>query len=301
MYAVISVSIIAALHLYKIRLNEQLTEDFYINSIFAIVLIFLAVHFVMRINRFKEETVQKKNLSLEAANKELDRFVYSAAHDLRSPLLSAAGQIGMLEVTTLENKTREKLSTIKKTLSRLDELIIELIDLARNNRSKVSYHKIDLRAFIRDIVKPFEEDISVSITIDPQLSSKDEFASDGIRLSMILTNIISNATKYRQEHDPKIDIEVENDGENVKFIIQDNGIGIDKEIQTHIFDMFYRASKDKSGTGLGLYIVKETLETLNGLINLTSVPLKGSCFTIILPNKIEEIETGVTSLSVASD
>ena len=103
---------------------------------------------------------------------------------------------------------------------------------------------------------------------------------------MILNNIISNSIKYADlsKDQPYIRVEVKVEPENAEIRIADNGIGIDEVQQESIFHMFFRASEKSSGSGLGLYIVKEVIQRLKGEISVSSEPAKGSEFIIRIPN-----------------
>ena len=111
--------------------------------------------------------------------------------------------------------------------------------------------------------------------------------TDKNRLNIILNNLISNAITYQDpsKNDPLVNIKVDMSDTETNIIVKDNGIGISKELQEKIFDMFFRGSENSDGSGLGLYIVKESVEKLNGTINVRSVPGKGSEFRVLIPNK----------------
>ncbi|HZG01667.1 MAG TPA: HAMP domain-containing sensor histidine kinase, partial [Chitinophagales bacterium] len=118
------------------------------------------------------------------------------------------------------------------------------------------------------------------------LRNKDVFSSDPGRISVLLNNLISNAIRYQNPNvdKPYVDIAVETTADAAFIVVKDNGIGIDKAQQSKVFDMFYRVSQNSVGSGLGLYIVKETVEKLQGKIDLKSEPGTGTAFTIVLPN-----------------
>ena len=112
------------------------------------------------------------------------------------------------------------------------------------------------------------------------------FYSDKSRIGIILNNLISNSIRYQnpQAADPFVEVNVDVSESAAEIRIRDNGIGIDRENQAKVFNMFYRVSSQSIGSGLGLYIVKETVEKLHGAIELRSEPGKGSEFSIQLPN-----------------
>jgi signal transduction histidine kinase len=130
---------------------------------------------------------------------------------------------------------------------------------------------------------PHSDRLQVQITI--QRSA--EFWSDAFRIDIILKNFISNAIKYmnlvQEENFVQFNISITQKEGIIQ--ISDNGLGIDKQYQPKIFDMFFRATEKSDGSGLGLYIVKQAIETLGGNISVESKPGKGTIFRILLPNR----------------
>ena len=123
------------------------------------------------------------------------------------------------------------------------------------------------------------------IKIDINCAINFKLLSDEKRLIVILNNLIGNAIKYRDDKKKKLFIEVsaQNKESGYEISITDNGLGIKQEFLSKIFDMFYRASESSTGSGLGLYIVKETVEKLKGKIEVQSEFGVGTSFTLLLP------------------
>jgi signal transduction histidine kinase len=113
-----------------------------------------------------------------------------------------------------------------------------------------------------------------------------DFISDERRISVILNNLLSNAVNYHDRNKDKkyIRINIIYSASKAEIIVEDNGLGISKDQQKKVFNMFYRANEESKGSGLGLYIVKETLEKIKGEILLTSKPREGSRFLITIPS-----------------
>ena len=111
------------------------------------------------------------------------------------------------------------------------------------------------------------------------------FKSDKRRMAVIFRNLISNALKYYDDSkdEPFLKIEVKSDSQIARILIEDNGIGISKEEQEEVFKMFYRATERSTGSGLGLYIILETVEKLKGTIKMDSEKYKGTSFYIEIP------------------
>lgn len=115
---------------------------------------------------------------------------------------------------------------------------------------------------------------------------KEKFVSDKRRVNVVLNNLISNAIKYQDllKKDSFVKIDIQTSKEHVIIEVKDNGIGMTEVAKGKIFEMFYRASKQSTGSGLGLYIVKETIDKLSASITVESEKGVGSKFTVIIPN-----------------
>ena len=234
-----------------------------------------------------EEKLEQQNLELIKTNSELDRFVYSVSHDLRSPLTSVLGLISFIEEESQETDTLEHVKMIRNSINRLDEFIKNILSYSRNKRTGLEVKKIPLQKTIIDIVDSLhsmEEAKGIHFEIDIQ--EKDSFYSDSLRFNTILENLISNAVKYHKKNrtDSYIKITGKSDYKKLQLSILDNGIGIDSAHHNKIFDMFFRLSGKTEGSGIGLYIVKETVEKLQGSIQVESELATGTTFNITLKN-----------------
>jgi PAS domain S-box-containing protein len=226
---------------------------------------------------------------LMKTNSELNRFVYSVSHDLRAPLLSILGLANLIndDEDFKKIELREKVDMIKKSIKRLDTFISDILDYSRNGRLEVSRDEINFKKLVnetRENLKFMEGTDGYNLQL--YIHQPAKFISDKGRIGIVLNNIISNAIKYQDTNkaNPFVNIRIESDEEKAVLTIEDNGIGIEEKNQAKIFDMFYRVSKLSNGSGLGLYIVKETIEKLQGTIKLESQLAKGSKFIITLPN-----------------
>lgn len=234
-----------------------------------------------------EQALEESNEVLKKTNMELDRFVYSVSHDLRAPLSSILGVIEFAETETDADGMLELLGMLKASVKKLDGFVVDILNYSRNARVNVACELIKLDELLSAIVDDLKymnagnSNVNIHTKIDPAV----ELHSDKSRIKMIVSNLLANALRYHDPNkpDPYVNIVVKNNDGGVSISIQDNGIGISKDQHEKIFDMFYRASVASEGTGIGLYIVKETVEKLKGRIELTSEPGKGSDFTIFLP------------------
>ena len=240
-----------------------------------------------------EKLLKEKNEQLKKTNDELDQFVYSVSHDLRAPLTSVMGILQLLK-TDMSNLANLQmyLQLISKSVTRLDNYIREVLSISRNNRTLIVSEEIDIKKLVEEIKEDLtylEDFQAVDIELDvTKKTKKTIFKSDRIRLKAIFDNLISNAIHYHNPYQDKsfVKVVVEIDENKAYIQIIDNGLGIRQQHLANIFDMFYRANDNKMGSGLGLYIVKETVLKLKGSIDVTSVPNKGTTFTIVLPNRV---------------
>lgn len=233
----------------------------------------------------EEKILNQKDL-LEKANSELDRFVYITSHDLKAPLLSIQGLINLAEISEDETEIEMCLKMMKDRIKGLESFIADIIDYSRNVRTELIRENIPLKNLVLDIINEFQFLENVD-KLEYKLEINDKFSlfSDKKRIRSILKNLIFNAVKYQNydQTNPFIQIDAYNKGDEIIISVKDNGDGIDERIQNNIFDMFFRASEKSSGSGLGLYIVKEMVNRLDGSISVISKPEIGSEFIISIP------------------
>lgn len=231
--------------------------------------------------------LHEKNDELKKINAELDRFVYSASHDLRAPLASL---LGLVNVAMLENsspKLNNYLELMRGSVNKLDDLISDIIHFSRNARLDITpepVHFENLAQETFDHLKylPTAGSIETSVSIEPYTN----FYSDPKRLRILFNNLVSNAFRYHDlsKDTPFIKIQVCFKQDQAVITVTDNGKGIHPDHVDDIFEMFFRATEDSQGSGLGLYIVKETVEKLQGTIQVDSKVREGTTFTLHIPN-----------------
>jgi signal transduction histidine kinase len=235
----------------------------------------------------QNEHLVTTNRQLLKINTELDNFVYSVSHNLRAPLSSV---LGLINVARIEDNARENyfsnfFDMMQKSVERLDETLREIIDYSRNGRSEVQFETINVRDIINftwENLKylPNTSEVELMLLID----GPETVTSDGYRLGLIFNNLLSNAIKYsddsKSERNVSITVSTKKD---LSIEVKDNGIGIKRELLPRIFEMFFRASEKSEGAGLGLYIVKEAVEKLGGVLTAESVEFEGTVITIKIP------------------
>lgn len=233
-----------------------------------------------------EKELAVKNIQLAKTNEELDRFVYSASHDMRAPLTSMMGLINLSERANPSEEMKSYLEWMMRCVATMEGFIREVTDYSRNARLDFLFTDLHIHNFISETTKNLaytviDKKVRVEINVMRDLTVK----TDSGRLKIVLNNLISNAYKYHRydQDDPYIYINAEQKEDNLIISITDNGSGIPEKHLPKIFDMFYRASENSQGSGLGLYIVKEALQKLGGTISVVSELQKGSSFTVSIP------------------
>nr|WKN40105.1 ATP-binding protein [Tunicatimonas sp. TK19036] len=233
-----------------------------------------------------EDTLTRNLHSLRTSNQHLERFLYGATHDLKAPLASL---LGLIDIFRHEEDPEEQamyLQLMEKSITRLNEFIHEIVDYSKNSNQSLRNSAIDFKSLVNDVFESLGYVTFASqIEKDVEIHQTAPFYSDAHRIKVILSNLISNAYKYSSVHrrPGMIRVSVFASQQEVTLQVRDNGLGIAKEHINKIFDMFYRASEQQSGSGLGLYIVKETIEKMKGTISVDSTLGEGTCFTVSLP------------------
>lgn len=231
-----------------------------------------------------------QNEELTKANTELDKLVYRASHDLKAPLMSVLGLINITELELKDKITNNKNFDLMRTsIKRLDGFIKDMIDLSRNSRLAITPSEINFNKTIDDITKSLHYYKNANfIKINKVIKLTRSFYTDDKRLDIVMNNLLSNAIKYHtSDHiNPYVNIIIKQIETGIIINIEDNGKGIAQEHLSKIFDMFYRADNSSEGSGIGLYIVRETVQKMGGQIKVSSLQGVGTKFEIRLPNLI---------------
>lgn len=231
-----------------------------------------------------EEKMQKSNDELRKINTELDNFVYSVSHDLRAPIASTLGVINLAKKDNDLKMKNTYLDMVQRSALQQDEFIKEILDQSRNSRLELRREEVQFDELIHETFDQLKfanpnDDIQKEIMVEQD----GPFISDNWRVKVIFNNLISNAIRYRNGKSPVIHVDVKVNGEKANIAIKDNGRGIAEEHLDKIYDMFYRATDDNAGSGLGLYIVKEIIDKLQGKISIDSKVGEGTTVKLEIP------------------
>lgn len=237
----------------------------------------------------QEKKLEGYTVALERSNKELEQFAYVASHDLQEPLRMVASYTQLLAKRyegKLDSDADEFIAYAVDGATRMQVLINDLLAYSRvGTRSKgfktVSCNDI-LKNTLTDMQNIIEEN-DAKVTNDPLPS----VVADDTQISQLFLNLIGNAIKFKNNHQPRVHISAEKNEKEWIFSFQDNGIGIEKEYADRIFIIFQRlqSKSEYPGTGIGLAICKKIVECHGGRIWMDSVPGKGSTFHFTIPMK----------------
>ncbi|HEY8937876.1 MAG TPA: ATP-binding protein [Cyclobacteriaceae bacterium] len=245
------------------------------------------IGWVFRLFDITERKIREKNLVIK--NKQLDHVLYKTIHDLKAPVSSMLGLVNLAEKTGNIEEQELYVSLIRRSLIKMDSFIDEMGDFFRNEKFSVQRNKINLAEIIQNEVEHLKNLHQVrNVFVEIDVSEEVEFYSDNVRIKTVVTNILSNAIKYSDSRKENQYIKITGivDDEFCGLRFEDNGIGIEPEHCEKIFDMFFRATSQAQGSGLGLYIVKDTVERLNGTIVMRSTYGVGTAFEVQIPNQI---------------
>jgi PAS domain S-box-containing protein len=233
-----------------------------------------------------ELLMANQNEWLKKTNQELDRLVHNASHDLRSPLSSVLGLLTIAEHAGSRDEIYAYHGMIRERVRKLDNFVTEVLAYSRNSNHEVVKVSVALPELINEIVDELKyADDRVSIDISPAVSSNHTVITDHTRLKTVLRNLIGNSIKYCDPRKDERYIRVSTllDSDTCTITVHDNGIGIAAEHRDKVFEMFYRATENSSGSGLGLFITKEIVEKLGGTIGIISTPRVGTTVFVKLP------------------
>ncbi len=239
--------------------------------------------------------LKERSKELEASNQELERFAYIASHDLKTPLNNIISFSRLLEeeISPLKDpKIDQYFGFIKDGSLKMNELINDVLEYSRLTAPVDNTSPVDLNvviAEIQDSISHYLSKKNAKVKVNGTLPT---IRANKTRLYLLFKNLIENGVKYNEQFQPEVNISYEKTDRFHQCCIQDNGIGIAKEYQERIFNMFTRLHNgtEYEGTGLGLSLSKKIVEVLGGSIRVESEPGKGASFYLTFP--IESIDSG---------
>jgi signal transduction histidine kinase len=227
----------------------------------------------------------ERNEELKKAYNELDRLVFSTAHDITGPL---ANVLGLVNIIRSEPENLDYyLKLVERTVNKLQLITRDVLTFHENKRSELLISEIDMKQMVANVIEDhrYLKDMA-SLNLDFDIDNSRPFHSDINRIRFILSNLVSNAIKYQDQTKTQswVHIAFKCSETESTLTFSDNGIGINKDVLPKVFNIFYRASNKSTGAGIGLYLVSEAVQLLNGKISVDSVEGEGTTFTLQLPN-----------------
>lgn len=241
-----------------------------------------------------EKTKNELNKALEK-EKELNelksRFVSMASHEFRTPLATIMSSLSLVKAYGEQNDTEKQskhIQKIKSSISNLTDILNDFLSVSRLEEGKVEYlpEKFDLVEFVKEIISETEPLCKNGQVINYQYSGEKFIEIDKKVLKHVLFNLISNAAKFSFENST-IQIKSERLEKEIILSVEDQGIGISKSDQKHLFQRFFRGrnASNIQGTGLGLSIIENYIDMMKGKISFSSIENKGTVFTVHIPQK----------------
>jgi light-regulated signal transduction histidine kinase (bacteriophytochrome) len=239
-------------------------------------------------DRSKQEAQARYARMLRRSNEELQQFTYIVSHDLQEPLRTITSYLQLLEkryASQLDNDGREFLNFAVDGAARMKELINDLLTLSRIEGSEKALEEVSVQSALDRALANLQQQIEAKKAIITQ-DAMPTLKVDGVQLTQVFQNLISNAIKFQPGQVPEVHIGVEHKGDEWKFYVRDNGIGIAPEHRERIFMIFQRLHlvSEYPGTGVGLAICKKVVERHGGRIWVESTVGEGTTFYFTLPS-----------------
>jgi len=243
-------------------------------------------------NKDLKKQVNARTAELEAKNAELERYTYTVSHDLKSPLITIKGFLGLLEKDAVKGdieRVKKDASRIHNAAEKMNQLLDELLELSRIGRVvgvKESVSLKDLANEAVSLVRGQIKELGVKVEISPDLPV---VYVDRRRFIEVLQNLIDNAVKHMDKQpEPRIEIKARQDNGEYIYFVRDNGVGIESRYHENVFGLFNKLNQESEGTGIGLAIVSRIVEVHGGRIWVESEGNeRGSTFCFTIPKKGE--------------
>ena len=234
------------------------------------------------------DTLETQKEALEASNKELEQFAYIASHDLQEPLrkIQAFGsRLARKHGAAIGKDGLYSLTRMQDSAARMQTLIQALLGYSRVDSSPKTFSEVDLNQVVADVAADLENllERSQGQVIASPLPT---VSGDAVQLRQLVQNLVSNGLKFaRADVPPVVSISAEQNDNELRVIVQDNGAGFDAHYAEKIFGIFQRLHKrsEVEGTGIGLAVVRKIAERHGGTVSADGVPGEGATFTVTLP------------------
>ncbi|MCC4212312.1 tetratricopeptide repeat-containing hybrid sensor histidine kinase/response regulator [Leeuwenhoekiella parthenopeia] len=284
-------------------LQRKKTQSILLASIIVLMVLFLVYLFyserlrlgLIKNLKFQNANLEKAKIRAEKSERAKTRFFSTLSHEMRTPLYGVTGMITIFENNPELKKYKDEISSLRFSADHLLEIINDLLDISKleDDSFKLVKKSFNIKLLVEDVINSFDRNrlrnAQCTLTCDIDRNVPNYVVGDARRIKQVLLNIIGNAIKFTPKGEVCLRLTVkhlESGKHQVRFEVQDNGIGIPKEKQEAIFDEFSQLEelqlREAKGTGLGLPIVRKLLEKMGADIEVESEPGKGSTFSFEL-------------------
>ena len=236
---------------------------------------------------FMRRELKEKTVKLQKLHSEMNQFVYSLSHELRGPLMSISGISKLAKLEINDQNALEYFEMIDTATGKLDDFIYKMLDFYRSTKIDHKITEVNFQDIVQQQMSAYREKFDLThFHVDVQVKQEYVFFSDEAKIRVILNNLFSNAVQFQKDHGGQkwISLTAEVVEDTAVITLEDNGIGIEDRYKEEVFNLFSRATQKNVGTGLGLYMVKETVEQMGGKIHLESKVQEGTTVMVTLPS-----------------
>lgn len=230
--------------------------------------------------------LSQRNEDLKKAYNELDRLVFSTAHDITGPLSNILGLVDLIRRDG--DNEGEYIDLVEKTTKKLQFIARDALSFHRNKRTELVFKVVSMEHLIKSVIEDHRFfSNSENLVFDLKVNQNKEFISDITRIRFVLNNLISNAIKYQDisKSVNRVEVSFSNDSNSATLVVEDNGVGIEADILPKIFDIYYRGSNQSTGAGIGLYVATDAVRMLGGTIDVNSTKGERTSFIVKIPNR----------------
>ncbi len=258
---------------------------FIINVFITLIIVFsslAAAAIMMRNQANSKKKIIEQYENLQVINAGLDKFIYNITHDLRSPLASLIGLIGLIDDETDLDQIKAYTLMMKDSLEKQDRFINEMLTFIKSKHTGINKTDCSIAAIVDSVIAQNNYHTGGKQVQFYKEIELDEIKTDALKLNVVLNNLVSNSIKYGDQNKPEQWVRLRGylDNDSVVIEVEDNGMGIRVKDQERIFDKFYMSGDNKHSSGIGLYLVKDAITQLNGTIEVESELGIGTKFKI---------------------
>lgn len=308
---IFDIGILVLYSLFILALNSEIPEELYAQipvSIFAISSLFISSRMNAASVKFvnNERALKKAAAKAAESSKAKAEFLAVMSHEIRTPMVGIMGMVDFLQETKLSKEQEEHLQTITQCSKTLLNTINDILDLSKLEAGQMQISPIDfdLESLLNGIEKTFQNLASqkgLDFQIDLEKNVPKHIHADPNRIQQIMMNLINNAIKFTNDGSVKVEIGYK---DKIRVEVKDTGVGISKDKQAKLFQKFSQVdgsiSRKYGGTGLGLYIAQNLVESMGGKIGFNSELGAGSCFWFEIPYRepIGDKDFAITSENI---